>query len=97
MPAAVVDGKLKEQSRTPDAFLKLAQLRKLDLNIRADAPSPSKITLIARIKVGTVALEKIIEAQILTIGVIFYENGERPPTFDVGDNDRVFASYSYSF
>jgi len=40
---------------------------------------------------------ELAEAQILTIGVIFYENGERPPAFDVGDNDRVFASYSYSF
>ena len=40
---------------------------------------------------------ELAEAQILTIGVIFYDNGDAPPVFDIGDNDRVFAGYSYSF
>ena len=40
---------------------------------------------------------ELAEAQILTIGVIFYDSGDAPPVFDIGDNDRVFAGYSYSF
>ncbi|MCB1852153.1 MAG: hypothetical protein KDI83_15485 [Gammaproteobacteria bacterium] len=40
---------------------------------------------------------ELAEAQILTLGVIFYENGESPPVFGIGDNDRLFASYRYSF
>ena len=40
---------------------------------------------------------ELAEAQILTIGVIFYDSGDVPPVFDIGDNDRVFAGYSYSF
>ena len=40
---------------------------------------------------------ELAEAQILTLGVIFYENGGSPPVLDVGQNDRLFAGYSYSF
>ena len=40
---------------------------------------------------------ELAEAQILTVGVIFYEEGGAPPFYHIGDNDRVFAGYSYSF
>ena len=40
---------------------------------------------------------ELAEAQILTLGVIFYDNGDDPPAVDIGDNDRLFAGYSYSF
>jgi hypothetical protein len=40
---------------------------------------------------------EMAEAQILTIGVIFYENGGAPPFSGIGGNDRLFAGYSFSF
>ncbi len=40
---------------------------------------------------------ELAEAQILTLGVIFYEAGDGAPFSGSGDNDRLFAGYSYSF
>ena len=33
----------------------------------------------------------------LTIGLVLYQQGERPPSRGVGDNDRVFADLEWSF
>ena len=40
---------------------------------------------------------ELAEAQILTLGVIFYQPGDAPPVLGIGDNDRLFAGYSFSF
>jgi hypothetical protein len=40
---------------------------------------------------------ELTDAIDLTLGVVFYQEGDRPPASGVGDNDRVFLDLEWSF